>query len=321
MNGSGSSLLGPRLLALGLFAAVGPVWAAFEDGVPLPPAAPADAQAGECWALVHVPPSYRPVERQVLKTAASTRTESIPPVYETRTEKVWGKAYTRTVTVTPAVTETREVQTLVREAGPQEVKIAARYRWVDERVPVGGGTVVQPNAGGTDAMCLVEAPAEFLVQRRRKLVEPARTEMREMPAQYKTVREKLVVSEAVTKTVEVPAGWRTRRIKEMVEPARGIRVEVPAEYRTERHEVLAQPGRVEVRAVLCETNATPALVVELQRNLKRAGFDPGPVDGVFGPGTAEALQAFQLRRGYAVGGVTQETAEALGVKLDRVASR
>jgi len=132
---------------------------------------------------------------------------------------------------------------------------------------------------------------------------------------------KLVVSEAVTKTVEVPAGWRTRRIKEMVEPARGIRVEVPAEYRTERHEVLAQPGRVEVRAVLCETNATPALVVELQRNLKRAGFDPGPVDGVFGPGTAEALQAFQLRRGYAVGGVTQETAEALGVKLDRVASR
>jgi len=46
-----------------------------------------------------------------------------------------------------------------------------------------------------------------------------------------------------------------------------------------------------------------AAVNELQRKLKAAGFDPGPIDGDFGPRTEAAVKAFQRSRGIGVDGV------------------
>ena len=56
------------------------------------------------------------------------------------------------------------------------------------------------------------------------------------------------------------------------------------------------------------------LVRVLQTQLQRAGFDPGPIDGIFGPRTNAAVRAFQQQKNIPVTGVvTVATWTALGV--------
>jgi murein L,D-transpeptidase YcbB/YkuD len=63
-------------------------------------------------------------------------------------------------------------------------------------------------------------------------------------------------------------------------------------------------------------NMNPAKVREIQQALAAAGFDPGGIDGIFGPNTAAAVMAFQGVRGLVVDGqVGVQTASALGIVL------
>jgi len=55
-------------------------------------------------------------------------------------------------------------------------------------------------------------------------------------------------------------------------------------------------------------------VADLQNKLRACGFDPGVSDGSFGPGTAAAVEAFQLSAGIGKDGVVgPQTAAALGL--------
>ncbi len=57
-------------------------------------------------------------------------------------------------------------------------------------------------------------------------------------------------------------------------------------------------------------------VKEIQQKLKAAGFDPGSIDGEFGPHTHAAVVAFQLSLGMLPDGeVGPQTASALGIAL------
>ena len=57
-----------------------------------------------------------------------------------------------------------------------------------------------------------------------------------------------------------------------------------------------------------------AALREVQRRLKDDGFYPGPVDGVFGPGTRMALSQYQARHGLPrTGALDDATGRALGV--------
>ena len=58
------------------------------------------------------------------------------------------------------------------------------------------------------------------------------------------------------------------------------------------------------------TGDTGAEVRRLQQVLSDAGFDPGPVDGVFGRSTAAAVSAFQRGVGLPASGVVDVTTAA-----------
>lgn len=62
-------------------------------------------------------------------------------------------------------------------------------------------------------------------------------------------------------------------------------------------------------------------VIELQVRLRSAGYDPGPVDGIFGTRTDSAVRGFQTARSLAVSGVVdQATWTAMGAAGDPLLS-
>lgn len=62
--------------------------------------------------------------------------------------------------------------------------------------------------------------------------------------------------------------------------------------------------------------ADPAVVTELQRALKSAGYDPGPIDGTYGQKTVAAVVALQQASGLSADGVVGvDTAAALNEAL------
>jgi peptidoglycan hydrolase-like protein with peptidoglycan-binding domain len=63
-----------------------------------------------------------------------------------------------------------------------------------------------------------------------------------------------------------------------------------------------------------QASATNEGMRQVQQALKDAGFEPGPVDGILGPRTREALRNFQTaNRLQATGEVNQDTIAALRV--------
>lgn len=63
-------------------------------------------------------------------------------------------------------------------------------------------------------------------------------------------------------------------------------------------------------------NMNKAVVIRIQETLAKKGFNPGVIDGEYGPDTQAAVAAFQSAEGLVVdGAVGPETAEALGVSL------
>jgi peptidoglycan hydrolase-like protein with peptidoglycan-binding domain len=83
----------------------------------------------------------------------------------------------------------------------------------------------------------------------------------------------------------------------------------------------ASAGRLTQGAGYAQPNGSPR-VKKLQRQLRRAGLRPGPIDGRFGPRTEAAVTRFQQRRGLpATAVVDPRTRRALAATRDRQAAR
>ncbi len=231
---------------------------------------------GEIMCLVEVPARYETVTKTVLDKAATTKTIEIPAVYKNIKVKRLVK---------PAA-ETRQVIEPEYDDITTRVKVAdAGFFWLRK------GEKANSNASysGTE-VCLLERPAEVRTIKKIVVKKPASTTVTEIPAQYQTVK-----------------------VQRLVSPASERRITIPARTKTVSRQVQTEPSRLEWRSVLCETNMTDDIVTSLQRALKREGFDPGPIDGVIGQTTLDAVEEYQLKNSLDRGGLTYETLKSLKV--------
>ena len=240
---------------------------------------PTNAKPGECYARVFVPPRFQTTTVRVLTREASERVETVPAKYEEVEEKV-----------------------LIRQASKRLEEVPAEYGWAEEKVVVeeahsvwtkGRGLIEKVDNTTGEIMCLVEVPAS-----------------------YKTVKKQVVVKPASVREIEIPAEYQTVRVTKMVSPPQEKRIPIPAEYETVSRTDKVSEGYMEWKRVLCETNLTHDMVSKIQDALIKAGHDPGPVDGMFGPQTQSAIKSYQKSKGFAEGDLTYETIESLGIMVN-----
>ncbi|BBO68824.1 hypothetical protein DSCA_27540 [Desulfosarcina alkanivorans] len=285
---------------------------------------PPEANPGECFARVFVPPTYATASERVLTRSASERLEIVPARYEWVEEKVMVKAASERIEVIPAKYGWKEEQVLVKAASSRLEQIPAKYERVESKVLAKEAHVVWKKGRGPiekvdnttgEIMCLVEVPASYKTVKKTVMVTPPGTRKVDIPAEFKTVRKRVMLEPPQERTITIPAEYETVKVRKMVSGPQERRIPVAEEYQTVTKTVKTDDGHMEWRRIMCETNVTPDVVTNIQRTLHNAGYDPGPIDGVLGRQTASALKSYQRDHRMAEGGLTYETVKKLGITL------
>ena len=237
-----------------------------------------DGSTGEIMCLVEIPAVYKTVSKRVLKSPSTTKKVDIPAEYKVE-----------------------KVRKLVSPSKEKKIEIPATYETVTKRIKTSDekvmwalkGSSVGGNGKATgSALCL-----------------------KEVPAVYKTVKQKKVKTPATTKIVDVPAEYKVVKKRKLASPATEKKIEIPAKTEVVSKKVKVSEESMQWKPVLCETNMSGTKITDIQRALKKAGHDPGTIDGVIGKQTLIAVDAFQRKNGLSRGGLTIETLQKLGVKI------
>ena len=288
---------------------------------------PPNAQAGECYARVLEPATYETRTETITVREASERVELTQPVYEwVEKEVVIKEAWEEVIEVNPAEYGWVEETIVVKEASERLEVVEAVYEDQSEKVLVkpayttwkqGRGPIERVDNATGEIMCLVEVPAEYKTVTRTVLVTPETTRRTVIPAETEVVKRRVMTKAPEVKRITHPAETKTIKVKQLVKGPEEIRIPVPAETKTITQEYKVSDGELRWRTVLCETNITGDVVKQLQAALKREGYDPIWVDGVYGKKTRAAVNQYQKDNGIASGGLTFETLDKLGVEYRR----
>ncbi|MGB5438731.1 MAG: peptidoglycan-binding domain-containing protein [Gammaproteobacteria bacterium] len=235
-----------------------------------------DNATGEIMCLVEVPAKYTTIEKRVLVSPATIKKVEIPAEYNTV-----------------------RVKKLVKKSAESRKPVEAEYQTVSRRVKVSDAKISWGMAGMSGEG---EATGRTYC-------------LSEVPASYKTITKRVVKTPATIKKVAVPATFKTVRMSKLMSPATEKRIPIPAKHKIVKKQTKVSDASQEWRQVLCETNTTPDLVMQIQRALQRAGHNPGPIDGVLGRATMSAADAYQRRNNLPTGGLTIQTLDKLGIKL------
>jgi hypothetical protein len=286
---------------------------------------PPPNKPGECYTKVMLPADFRNDPMQQMVKPASERVEYSQAVYEDAEERVLVKPATKKITVIPAEYGTVEEKVLIREAYRREIEIPALYNTYYEKVmdkpardvwKPGRGTVekIDPTTG--EILCLVHEDASYKTVERKELARAASKRYEDVPAEYATVKKTVLKKPESTQEVEIPAEYQTIKVRKLVKGPEPMKVPVAPVYATVNKQVMVHPERAEWVQVLCDVNATPGKIQQVEKALNAQGYSVRQ-DGQIDQDLTDSLRAFQQKNGLHVNGMmTAETLSKLGVALN-----
>jgi hypothetical protein len=287
---------------------------------------PSQARPGQCYGRVLVPATYRNEAMSVVTREAYEQVQVSDPVFRTeqqsvttadpykryevteptfRTENqtiVTRPAHERLV-ATPAVLSTRSESVVVREP---------RLVW---RAGSNLSGVRRMDAATGEIFCLVEEAAVTQTVSRVVQVQPSQISRQMVPAQTQTIARRVLVNPATVREVNVPGTYTNVNIETLVTPADARRTMMPEQRGTINRQVVETGERYEWVPVVCENTPSGAVSVSgAQRALAAKGLYRGPIDGIVGSRTTQAIREFQRQQGLpGNGSLTIETARRLGL--------
>jgi allophanate hydrolase subunit 1 len=283
---------------------------------------PPNANSGECYARVLTPAKYKIITEKVVKEDASDRLQVIPAKYSWSKKKVLIKEATQKIVPVPAKYKTIKEKVLISPESERLVNVPAVFETVTKKVLIseahltwkrGRGPIEKMCETTGEILCLVQVPAKYKTFKQRVLKTPAMTKRVVIPAVYKTITKKVLVAPATTKVIEIPAVYKTIKVKDIIEPATIKTTTIPQKYTTIQKRVLVSDAELKWQRVMCKSSMNRENIKNIQKALKEAGFNPGPIDGIMGWRTKSALSKFQKANSLSAGELTQKTLEALGV--------
>lgn len=247
------------------------------------------------------PAEIRWVEREIVLRPQEIRYETTPPVFERRIETVVVEPARLEYFVDPA------------ELAPVEEDIVIRAAQTVWRPGPGPVERRNPQTGTREHQ--VTLPAQTQTVTRQELRRPARVASRLRPAVTREIEVEILVRPAEIRTIVTPAVTQTILVQEIVRPSAVEERRLPARRAAIPRRSTAGDSATDWRRALCETELPQETVRAIQRALRRAGFDAGPVDGRLGPATRAALVAFQGVEPLSERIFLLDTLEALGVRV------
>ena len=111
---------------------------------------------------------------------------------------------------------------------------------------------------------------------------------------------------------------------ELVKPATVKRTPIPATYRVIKQQIQTEKPIIDWKPVQCQSKVSfsnkssngrvKINIRNVQRALKEAGFNPGPIDGIIGVKTKRALKKYQKVHDLPTNkGLTKATLDSLGL--------
>jgi hypothetical protein len=284
---------------------------------------PPNPKAGECYARVVIPAKYQTTTETVQVKEPSVRIETTDPVYKWVEKRVLATEASTRLEVVPATYKTVTETIVISEPSERLERIPATYKMKTEKILVspartewkkGTGPIQKVDAATGEIMCLVDIPAQYQTVTNRVVDTPESVRKVVIPGETKTITRKVLDQAASTRTIVIPETYQTVKVRELVKPAGQTTIAIPGETGTVTKTAMVADSYLEWRSILCETNTTPDVIRRLQSALEREGHNPGPIDGVFGARTLDAVTNYQKANKLPSGQLTIGTLRKLGVQ-------